>query len=79
MCIPYQGVNSACVLRSGFKVEPQDRMDKVYTEIETLWQVLAYTHCLTLAVVPLSHFRVKLLKMPARVAIVLAISSLRFL
>ncbi|KAL3158661.1 Bardet-Biedl syndrome 5 protein, variant 2 [Trebouxia sp. C0010 RCD-2024] len=23
----------------GFKVEPQDRMDKVYTEIETLWQV----------------------------------------
>lgn len=35
---------------TGFKVEPQDRMEKVHSEIDTLWQVSS--HNLSLGACP---------------------------
>ena len=37
---------------TGFKVEPQDRMEKVYSEIDTLWQVHSHTYCLRFVFLP---------------------------
>lgn len=37
---------------TGFKVEPQDRMEKVYSEIDTLWQVSSHTYCLHFVLLP---------------------------
>ncbi len=49
---------------AGFKVEPQERMEKVFTEIDTLWQVSRTTPLSALVYAYSNMLSVQLLLQP---------------